>query len=169
MADCASCGAPITSVQKFCRACGAQVGGNPPAAPPRDDSCLECGQPIAAGAKFCRQCGASTDRFSAALSDVVITERRSGGGVNAWLIGGMSLAACLALGAGVYFAWPLLRSPAAPDIAVVQSALVQQLPPFVHLETVGLGAVRRDDSSTPPTFDVQFSGSAVLTVSVYEQ
>src|SRR5262245_15164581 len=169
MAECSSCGAPLTPAQKFCRACGASVGREQPMPPPTlDGSCLQCGEPLTPGPKFCRQCGASDDRVAAGVTNATLPVQPARQGTNAGLIAGLSVAACLALGAAVYFAWPLMRAPEGPDHTAVQAALAQQLPPYVHLESLSVGAVQRDKSTTPPIFDVQFSAAPVLTSSLYE-
>lgn len=60
---CASCGSPITGMEKFCGICGTPVSSTTPdsSAPPQPvwKTCPTCGAPISATTKFCGGCGAA--------------------------------------------------------------------------------------------------------------
>src|SRR5262245_38842229 len=138
MAECSSCGVPVTSAQKFCRACGARVERDAPPAPPlREDPCGRCGQRIAPGAKFCRQCGASADRVDSTPRNIARPNPRPRKKRSTWVVAALAAAACVALAAGAFVVWSLVRTPA-PDSAAVQAAISEQLPPYVHLQSITL-------------------------------
>jgi len=58
---CASCGSPLSGMEKFCGICGKPVqftSPAPPASPhPAGKMCGTCGYPISATTKFCGGCG----------------------------------------------------------------------------------------------------------------
>ena len=64
MAECPSCGEPLTSDHVFCPRCGLSVkemesGGTPPAvtSTESDAVCPTCGAGLPTGARFCGECG----------------------------------------------------------------------------------------------------------------
>lgn len=54
---CSACGASNPLSTKFCRECGARLGGAPVPAQPQPVVCPNCGNTVEAGIKFCGQCG----------------------------------------------------------------------------------------------------------------
>ena len=170
MAACPSCGMSVTEAQKFCRGCGANVRtASVPVSEPRERTCDRCGHYVATDARFCRACGATVEA-TASLPPVVAARPFRKRSTAVWLIPAIATL-CIAVIAGAYLLWSRGRSDgrsdAAPDAAIVQSAVVEQLPTYVRLNSLTLGQMQRDASATPPMLSGQFTAAAVLTVTVY--
>jgi len=125
-------------------------------------ACRACGAATSANEKACSACGAS-------VSDPVASARK---GKSLWLGMGAAVAVYALLSIGVYLAWS--RSAALPELdgaasESMKTALAEQLPPFVRLDSLSLDAVRLDESGPSPAYTITFSGTAVLTLDVYRQ
>lgn len=79
---CPSCGTQGSG--RFCRNCGASLGGAPP--------CPKCGSALPANARFCAQCGAGTTARSGSLGSNERILWFVAGGVVVALAGGLALA-----------------------------------------------------------------------------
>src|SRR4051812_29525786 len=105
MAECLSCGASLTSSQKFCRVCGAERDhAEPLAAPSGDRSCNQCGERLPPTAGFCRRCGAPGAEFADHANNLTTPVRRTRTPRSAWLILALAVALGLAL-SGAYIRW----------------------------------------------------------------
>jgi hypothetical protein len=100
VATCASCDAPLSEGQRFCRHCGAPAGAaapkptSPKPQPPKSalpkaapapaavaaTSCPSCGHPVASGARFCRGCGSALAASAVADRGAVASGRREPAG-----------------------------------------------------------------------------------------
>lgn len=81
--NCPSCGKP--SGGKFCRHCGASLGGG--------DHCSRCGAGLTPGARFCAQCGTSaTETGTAGATAQAPVGWFVAGGITVALVGGLVLA-----------------------------------------------------------------------------
>jgi len=167
MAACSSCGTPVTDLQKFCRGCGAAVhAASVPASALVDRTCGRCGHYVATDARFCRACGTG---FEPSQSQPRVAARpfRKRRSTAVWLIP-LSATLCIAMIAAACFLWSRGFSDPISDATVVQNAVAQQLPPYVRVNSLTLGQLQRDDSTTPPLMNGQFTAAAVLTASLYK-
>ena len=74
MAECVSCGKPLSDISRFCPHCGTTVEKAPePAAAPASatwgepETCRSCGAPLIAGDAFCGDCGTPMTSTAAAV------------------------------------------------------------------------------------------------------
>ena len=172
MAACSSCGTSVTEAQKFCRGCGANVRtASVPLSEPAGRTCDRCGHYVATDARFCRACGAAVDAVAGlphvGTATLARPVRKRSPAV--WLIPVIATLGIAVIGRrllpvvrGLSMAVRAARCDDRPE------RRRQQLPSYVRLDSLTLGQMQRDDSTTPPMMNGQFTAAAVLTASVYK-
>ncbi|MGE3512163.1 MAG: zinc ribbon domain-containing protein [Vicinamibacterales bacterium] len=166
---CSSCGATLAPGTRFCRACGTPAAVAAADAPASfENRCRACQHATDPKAKFCRRCGASAGGGVSPPASL-LPPARSGRRHTPWVIAAGALAACVVVGVTSSLVVARRSVRQGPDADVVRTALTQQLPPFIRVESLSIDSVQRAGAGESTRFSVAFSAAAVLASAVYEE